>query len=124
MSGTSQLAHVTAPSGTSPRVAELLASLSTEEKIGQLIQYFYFQLPAISAAGPLGDLASQPRMVEEALAAGGAGALLFVKDPAEVNRLQHAAIDGSPHGIPALFGFDVIHGLRTIFPVPIALAAS
>ena len=124
MSETSELRHVTSPSSVSMRVEELLASLSTEEKIGQLIQYFYFHLPANSAAGPLGDLAAQPRMVEEALAAGGAGALLFVKDPVEVNRLQRAAIDGSPHGIPALFGFDVIHGLRTIFPVPIALAAS
>ncbi len=124
MTGTSELSPVSAPSGTSPRVADLLAALSTEEKIGQLIQYFYFQLPADSAAGPLGDLAGQPRMVEAALARGGAGSLLFVKDPAEVNRLQRAAIDGSPHGIPVLFGFDVIHGLRTIFPVPIALAAS
>src|SRR5215207_3540141 len=34
------------------------------------------------------------------------------------------AVDGSRHHIPALFGFDVIHGLRTILPVPIALAAS
>jgi beta-glucosidase len=124
MPGTSELRDATSPSSTSTRVAELLAVLSTEEKIGQLIQYFYFQLPANSAAGPLGDLAGQPRMVEEALARGGAGALLFVKDPAVANRLQQAAIDGSPHGIPALFGFDVIHGLRTIFPVPIALAAS
>ncbi len=124
MSGTSELSHVTSPSGTSPRVEALLADLSTEEKIGQLTQYFYFKLPENSAAGPLGDLAGQPRMVEEALTRGGAGSLLFVKDPAEANRLQQAVIDGSPHGIPALFGFDVIHGLRTIFPVPIGLAAS
>ena len=124
MSRTSELNHVTSPSGTSPRVEQLLAALSTEEKIGQLIQYFYFKFPENPAAGPLGDLAGQPQMVEEALTRGGAGSLLFVKDPAEVNRLQRAAIDGSPHGIPVLFGFDVIHGLRTIFPVPIGLAAS
>jgi beta-glucosidase len=120
---------MTSQSISSPRVEELLAALSTEEKIGQLIQYFYFQLPAPpppadAAAGPLGDLAAQPQAVEEALARGGAGALLFVSDPAQINRLQRAAIDGSPHGIPVLFGFDVIHGLRTVFPVPIALAAS
>ncbi len=124
MAGTSELSHVTSSSGTSPRVEDLLAALSTEEKIGQLIQYFYFQFPENSAGGPLGDLAGQPRMVEEALTRGGAGSLLFVKDPAQTNRLQRAAIDGNPHGIPVLFGFDVIHGLRTIFPVPIALAAS
>ena len=120
---------MTSPSTTSPlaastRVEDLLAALSTEEKIGQLIQYFYFQLPSGAAAGPLGDLSAQPAQVEAALAAGRAGALLFVKDPAEANRLQRLAIDGSPHGIPALFGYDVIHGLRTIFPVPIGLAAT
>ena len=45
-------------------------------------------------------------------------------DPAEINRLQRITVDGNRHGIPALFGFDVIHGFRTIFPVPIAMAAS
>ncbi|MCI1788660.1 MAG: beta-glucosidase BglX [Actinomyces sp.] len=100
---------------SSLRVERLLAEMTTAEKIGQLIQYFY--LPGSANA-------RQRDGVEAALARGGAGALLFVTDPAEVNRLQSAAIAGSPHGIPALFGFDVIHGLRTIFPVPIALAAS
>src|SRR5690348_925448 len=63
-------------------------------------------------------------MVESALAEGGAGSLLFVTDPAEINRLQRLAVEGSRLGIPLLFGFDVIHGLRTIFPVPLGLAAS
>ena len=62
--------------------------------------------------------------VEDALARGGCGSLLFQTDPAEINRLQRLAVEGSRHGIPALFGFDVIHGLRTILPVPIAMAAS
>ena len=42
----------------------------------------------------------------------------------EINRLQRLAVEGNRFGIPVLFGFDVIHGLRTIFPVPIAMAAS
>ena len=63
-------------------------------------------------------------MVESALREGGAGSLLFVTDPAEINRLQRLAIEGNRLGIPLLFGFDVIHGLRTILPVPIAMAAS
>ncbi len=50
--------------------------------------------------------------------------MLFQTDPAEINRLQRLAVEGHRQGIPALFGFDVIHGLRTIFPVPIAMAAS
>jgi beta-glucosidase len=124
MSGNSELSHAASPSSASPRVEKLLATLSTEEKIGQLTQYFYFQLPENSAAGGPGELAKQPLMVEEALTRGGAGSLLFVKDAVTANRLQRAAIAGSPHGIPVLFGYDVIHGLRTIFPVPIAMAAS
>lgn len=63
-------------------------------------------------------------MVESALREGVAGSLLFVTDPAEINRLQRLAVDGNRLGIPVLFGFDVIHGLRTILPVPIAMAAS
>ena len=111
------------------RTDDLLARLTVEEKAGQLSQYFY-------AAAELGDvdpdaipeerreLARQPKQVEAALRAGRVGSLLFVQDPAEVNRLQSMAIEGSRHGIPLIFGFDVIHGFRTVFPVPIAQAAS
>jgi beta-glucosidase len=108
------------------RVDELLAGMSAEEKAGQLTQYFYFKLPAGAEPDPaLGlDTESQPRAVEEALSRGAAGSLLFVTDPREINRLQRLAVEGNRHGIPVLFGFDVIHGLRTIFPVPIAMAAS
>ena len=62
--------------------------------------------------------------MESALQAGRGGSLLFVTDPAEINRLQRLAVEGNRLSIPALFGFDVIHGLRTILPVPIAMAAS
>jgi beta-glucosidase len=55
---------------------------------------------------------------------GGVGSLLFVTKPGEINRLQRLTIEGNRFGIPALFGFDVVHGLRTILPVPIAMAAS
>jgi beta-glucosidase len=108
------------------RVDELLGSMSAEEKAGQLTQYFYFRLPAGAQPDPaMGfEAESQPRMVEEALSRGAAGSLLFVTDPAEINRLQRLAVEGNRHGVPLLFGFDVIHGLRTIFPVPIAMAAS
>jgi beta-glucosidase len=108
------------------RVDELLSKMTPAEKAGQLTQYFYFRLPpAADTESALGvDLDTQPRMVEEALDRGEAGSLLFVTDPAEVNRLQRLAVEGNRLGIPVLFGFDVIHGLRTIFPVPIGMAAS
>lgn len=113
------------------RTADLLARLTLEEKAGQLSQYFYFgtgDLPdeATLAAMPeeARDFALQPKKVEDALERGDAGSLLFVVNPALHNRLQHKAIEGSRLGIPLIFGFDVIHGLRTIMPVPIAMAAS
>lgn len=108
------------------RIDALLADMTPEEKAGQLTQYFYFSLPPGAEDNEaIGlDVAAQPRAVEAALARGGAGSLLFVTDPAEINRLQRLTVAGNRHGIPALFGFDVIHGLRTILPVPIAMAAS
>src|SRR3978361_827489 len=108
------------------RIDELIDAMTPAEKAGQLSQYFYFQLPADTEPDPLLglDTGNQPRMVESAVRGGGAGSLLFVVDPVETNRLQRLAVEDSRLGIPLLFGFDVIHGLRTIFPVPIAMAAS
>ena len=87
----------------------LIARMTPEEKAGQLTILF---------AIPMGI---KP---EDEVAAGRAGALLFVTDPKEINRLQRVAAEKSRLGIPLLFGFDVIHGLTTILPVPIANAAS
>ena len=108
------------------RVDALMAEMTTAEKAGQLTQYFYFDLPPSEQieATLHADFSRQPAMVETALSEGKVGSLLFVTDPAEVNRLQRLAVEGNRQGIPALFGFDVIHGLRTIMPVPIGMAAS
>ncbi len=90
------------------RANALLAQMTLEEKIGQLNQLFVFGAPPADAQIRNGSI----------------GSLLFVSDPAVVNKLQHSAVEGTRLHIPILFGFDVIHGWRTIFPVPIALAAS
>jgi beta-glucosidase len=95
------------------RAETLLAAMILEEKAGQLSQYFY-----------LAGFPAQNEFVEGEVRAGRAGSLLFVADPRETNRLQRLAVEESRLGIPLLFGFDVIHGLRTIFPVPLGLAAS
>ena len=112
----------------SSRVDELLAQMTPAEKAGQLTQYFYFgfepdpdAVPGVAAEDEQG---SQPAAVEAAMARGEVGSLLFQTDPASINRLQRLTIEGNRLGIPAIFGYDVIHGLRTILPVPIALAAS
>jgi beta-glucosidase len=95
------------------RVDALLAQMTTEEKAGQITQYFdFFRAPEEAA-----------RVTAE-MAAGRAGSLLFVADPVEINRLQRIAVEETRLKIPVLFGYDVIHGLRTILPVPIAMAAS
>ncbi len=114
------------------RIEDLLSRLTVEEKAGQVTQYFYFGTfgTHFADADPA-DLPPEarmfvelPRKVERAVAAGGAGSLLFIRDASEANRMQRMAIEGSRLGIPVIFGFDVIHGFRTIFPVPIAQAAS
>ena len=109
------------------RAEALLAEMTPAEKAGQLTQYFYFGFERELSVGGrrrARAAAARPTAVEAALARGEVGSLLFVTDPAEINRLQRLAVEGNRLGIPALFGFDVIHGLRTILPVPIALAAS
>jgi beta-glucosidase len=107
------------------RANELLAQMTTAEKAGQLTQYFYFGFyRGVDDVPPAGGVSPKPEAVEEAMERGGVGSLLFVTDPAEINRLQRLAIEGNRLGIPVLFGYDVVHGLRTILPVPIAMAAS
>nr|WP_086491004.1 glycoside hydrolase family 3 N-terminal domain-containing protein [Novosphingobium panipatense] len=106
----------TAEAGT--RADELLARMTLEEKAGQLVQYFDFGGATVAGADTTGvDL-------ETAIAKGDVGAMLFVTDPARINELQRIAVTKTRLKIPLLFGFDVIHGLRTIMPVPIGVAAS
>lgn len=95
------------------RAAALVAQMTPEEKAGQLTQYFYF--PAFA---PMAE------QVEQSIAEAGTGSVLAITDPALINRLQKIALEKTRLKIPLLFGFDVIHGLRTIFPVPIGMAAS
>ncbi len=97
----------------SARANALLAQMTPEEKAGQLNQYFYFA-----------KYAPMAKFVIPAVKNGGVGAVLFETDPVEINRLQKIAVEQTRMKIPLLFGFDVIHGLRTIFPVPLGMAAS
>ena len=61
---------------------------------------------------------------EEVIRKGGAGSVLWLNETEKFNELQKIAVEESPAGIPLLFALDVIHGYRTIFPVPLAMAAS
>ena len=93
------------------RVEALLARMSLEEKIGQLAQ--------VSGA----DFQPGPKP-ETLIRQGRAGSVLWLNDTRRFNELQKVAVEESPSGIPLLFALDVIHGYRTIFPVPLAMAAS
>ena len=107
------------------RVTDLLGRLTVEEKAGQLTQYFYFGRVDIDDS-PENDVNAENDVneVEQALADGTAGSVLFVRDTATANRLQRIAVEQSRLGIPLLFGYDVIHGFRTILPAPLGMAAS
>lgn len=92
------------------RVEALLREMTIQEKVGQLTQIF--MLPMMSTAA------------EERVRKGEIGSFLFLTDPAAINRFQRIAVEESRLKIPILFGYDVVHGFRTIFPVPLALASS
>jgi len=91
------------------RVDALLGKMSLDEKIGQLTQV---------GAGPWGP------GPEDTIRMGGAGSVLWLNDTKQFNVLQKIAVEESPSKIPLLFALDVIHGYRTIFPVPLAMASS
>jgi beta-glucosidase len=93
------------------RADALLAQMTIEEKLGQMNQLFLF------GANPGDSFLNGIRN-------GQIGSLLFVTDPALINRLQRIAVAESRLKIPLIFGFDVTHGFHTIFPVSIAMAAS
>jgi beta-glucosidase len=100
----------------SPKASDLLRQMTLEEKIAQLSQ-----LPGI----PIEEFKEQVGTPPEEIARKyGAGSVLWVSNPKEINRWQHIAVDESRLHIPILFGLDVIHGYHTIFPSPIAMASS
>ncbi|MCK4689425.1 MAG: hypothetical protein KAT41_03915, partial [Candidatus Marinimicrobia bacterium] len=89
------------------KVEVIMSKMILEEKIGQMTQ--------LSGALPEYEL-----MIED----GNIGSLLNVYGARETNRLQKIAVGESRLGIPLIFGLDVIHGYRTIFPIPLGSAAS
>jgi beta-glucosidase len=97
------------------QVDSLLKKMTLEEKIGQLTQY--------SAGTPTGPGTGRDDYAEM-VSKGQVGSLLNVVGAEKTNHFQHLAMEKSRLHIPLLFGEDVIHGNRTIFPVPLGLAAS
>jgi beta-glucosidase len=110
------------------RVDALLRQMTLEEKLGQLVQY-----------GDSGDAASAELANQapgknpethikidpmELAATGRLGSMLNVVGAERTNAFQHAAVEKSRLHIPLLFGADILHGYRTIYPIPLGLAAT
>lgn len=110
------------------KVDALLAKMTLAEKIGQLVQYNDQGSSAPTAADADKAIAVNPETRDhvdalELARKGELGSMLNVIGAEKTRRFQEAAMH-SRLGIPILFGADVIHGYRTIYPVPLGLSAS
>ena len=101
------------------KVDSLLALMTIEEKVGQMNQYNGFW--DVTGPAPEGGNAEQKY---EHLRKGWVGSMLSVRGVKEVRAVQKIAVEESRLGIPLIIGFDVIHGYKTLSPIPLAEAAS
>ena len=101
------------------RVDSVLALMTLEEKVGQMNQYNGFW----NATGPApagGDAATKYTHLRN----GWVGSVLNVQGVEEVRAMQKVAVEETRLGIPLIFACDVIHGYKTLSPIPLAEAAS
>ena len=101
------------------KVDSVLQLMTLEEKIGQLNQYNGFY----EITGPTPKEGQAAKKYDD-LKKGLVGSMLNVRGVKDVRTLQKIAVEQTRLGIPLLFGFDVIHGYKTISPIPLAEAAS
>ncbi len=114
LTASSSSAQVTiANADAARRAASLLRQMTLEERIGQLNQAAGVSFGGMMSAASDDDIIN-----------GRVGAILWLADPKEMNRMQHLAVEKSRLHIPLLFGLDVIHGYRTLFPIPLGMASS
>src|SRR5579871_6079572 len=107
------IAHAMSAEEAHKKAEALLKQMTLDEKVGQMTQSSGVQIPGLSGEKP-----------DDRITQGKVGSVLWLIDVKEINRLQHLAVEKSRLHIPILFGFDVIHGYRTVFPVPLAMASS
>ncbi|MDQ2771730.1 MAG: beta-glucosidase BglX [Bacteroidota bacterium] len=103
------------PADVERRVADLLAQMTLEEKVGQLNQY-----SGREVTGPASD---RKNTLLASIRAGQVGSMLNVKGVHDTREIQAEALKSRLH-IPLLFSLDVIHGYQTTFPIPLGEAAS
>jgi beta-glucosidase len=101
------------------KVESLLSKMTLQEKVGQMNQYN----GTWDVTGPLPEGEDfQDRY--EAIASGKVGSMLNILGAEATREAQEIAVNNSRLGIPLIFGYDVIHGYKTIFPIPLGEAAS
>jgi beta-glucosidase len=112
------------------KVDALLKKMSLDEKLGQLVQYsdtgYSGQAQTADEVANPGKNPTAPHPVDamELVTSGKLGSLLNLVGQERTNQLQHVAVEKSRLHIPLMFGADIIHGYKTIYPMPLALAAT
>ncbi len=101
------------------KIDDLLKQMTIEEKVGQMNQYNGFW----DVTGPAPEGGSAEKKYEH-LRKGWIGSMLNVRGVKEVRAVQKIAVEETRLGIPLIIGFDVIHGYKTLSPIPLAEAAS
>jgi beta-glucosidase len=96
-------------------VLGLMKKMTLEEKLGQL---------NLVTGGEATTGAAVSTDVEAKIKAGKIGGIFSISTPARIRKAQELAVNQSRLKIPLIFGMDVIHGYRTLFPVPLAMSAS
>ncbi|MCH4057976.1 MAG: beta-glucosidase BglX [Lactobacillaceae bacterium] len=104
----------------SQKINDLMQQMTTEEKIGQLIQLSadFFQDGQAVITGPM----KSTNMTLDTVYT--VGSVLGISGAKQVRKIQHDYLQNSRLKIPLLFMADVVHGYQTIFPIPLALGAS
>jgi beta-glucosidase len=110
---------VNAQNETEQKVEDLLSKMTLEEKIGQMNQYSGF----FDVTGPA-PIFGENKNKYEHIKTGQVGSMLNVLGVKRIRKMQQLAVENSRLGIPLIFAYDVIHGYKTMAPIPLAEAAS
>lgn len=104
------------------QILALLQDMSLTEKIGQMVQMVGMLYDAKEQGIITGPMMADMKVTEEDLKMAGSSLLLYGGE--KLARIQKSYMENQPHHIPQMFMYDVIHGMKTIFPVPLAQGAS
>ena len=96
---------------------ELISKMTLREKVGQMSQF-------ITSTGVVTGPDGEKMNIEQLVKAGEVGSILNITTPEEIERMQRLAVDSTRLGIPILFGHDIIHGCKVIFPINLACACT